>query len=255
MTTLSHAAPSTGHFTGLVRAEWTKFLGARSTCWTGVVLLLTAAVEVVFHTTQDLPVQELPTAQLALGARPMLLLMVWSAVLAALVVTGEYGTKAIRNTLLAVPRRGQLLAAKAILTVLVVGVVGLVTQLANYGIDLGRLHYQGDPFSGAVLLQLATGWIPVVLTGLLGLGLGVALRNSTAAVAAVLFLLVIAFMLQAFQLLRPVAEQLPGPLAVSAQTFPVAEAVGYSAAPITALLAWTVAATGAGYAALRGRDA
>jgi ABC-2 type transport system permease protein len=96
-------------------------------------------------------------------------------------IAGEYGTGLIQPTFLALPRRGRVLAAKALL--LTAGVVtatgpavGAVLLLA------GRPAWQ--PAFGTVLY--------LCLIALLGLGAGALLRNAAAATGLVLGLLYLA---------------------------------------------------------------
>jgi ABC-2 type transport system permease protein len=117
------------------------------------------------------------------------------AVLAVLVISGEYSTGMIRVTLIATPRRWMVLAAKAaVLTglVLAVAVVAVAGSLAA-----GRLLLAGN---GVVVAHAVTG--PVVraavgsvlylaLIGLLTLGIATIVRDSAAATGAVLGLLYI----------------------------------------------------------------
>jgi ABC-2 type transport system permease protein len=117
------------------------------------------------------------------------------AVLAVLVISGEYSTGMIRVTLTATPRRWMVLAAKAaVLTglVLAVALVAVAGSLAA-----GRLLLAGN---GVVVAHAVTG--PVVraavgsvlylaLIGLLTLGIATIVRDSAAATGAVLGLLYI----------------------------------------------------------------
>ena len=53
-------------------------------------------------------------------------------VIGALVITSEYGTRMISTSLTAMPRRGVLYAAKAIVLACVTFVVALVTSFASF---------------------------------------------------------------------------------------------------------------------------
>ena len=62
----------------------------------------------------------------------MMIAQIAAVVLGALVVTTEYGTGMIRSTFAAVPSRGRVLAAKAVVVAAVLFVVGTVTALVGY---------------------------------------------------------------------------------------------------------------------------
>jgi ABC-2 type transport system permease protein len=96
------------------------------------------------------------------------------------ILGGEYGSGLIRMTLLAVPRRGHLLAAKAAL--LTAG----VAPVAVLGVGAAVLTL---PPGGPVLRAAAESVLYLILIGLLGLGVAAAVRSSAVAVGIVLALL------------------------------------------------------------------
>jgi ABC-2 type transport system permease protein len=106
------------------------------------------------------------------------------AILAVLVMGNEYSSGMIRVTLTAVPRRGRVLAAKAVLVAAVVAVTATVAVAGS--LIVGRLllpahHLVLRPAVGSVLY--------LVLIGLLSLGAVTAVRNPAAAIGVVLALL------------------------------------------------------------------
>ena len=125
---------------GVVAAEWTKFRSLRSVLVTvGLTVVLavvfgalissgqarvypdlTAAERAVFDPTYVSLIGCFTFAQLAIGA------------LGVLSVTSEYATGTIRPTLAAVPRRGLLLAAKAVVLGVAAFVVATVAAFAAY---------------------------------------------------------------------------------------------------------------------------
>jgi ABC-2 type transport system permease protein len=121
------------------------------------------------------------------------------AVLAVLAVGSEYSTGMIRSTLVAVPRRGTVLAAKAAVLTGAVGAAATVAVLAS--LLAGRLILPGRGFTpahGVPLVTLAAGPVLRAATGsvlyltliaLLGLGIGTAARDSATAIGIVLGLL------------------------------------------------------------------
>jgi ABC-2 type transport system permease protein len=82
------------------------------------------------------------------------------AIVAVTAVSGEYSTGMIRLTLTAMPRRWQVLAAKAAVVGTATVVAGAVAVLAS--VVLGRLLLDGhgiDPAHGYVTLSLADGTV------------------------------------------------------------------------------------------------
>jgi ABC-2 type transport system permease protein len=121
------------------------------------------------------------------------------AILAVLVISGEYSTGMIRTTLAAMPRRNALLAAKATILTGVVLAAGTIAVLGC--VLVGRLILPGNGFTAAhgyPLLSLAHGptlraaagsVVYLVLIALLSLGVATAMRDSATAIGVVLGLL------------------------------------------------------------------
>jgi ABC-2 type transport system permease protein len=121
------------------------------------------------------------------------------AVLAVLVVSGEYSTGMIRTTLAAVPRRSTMLAAKA---AVVGGAVLVAATVAVLGSVLaGRFLLPGSGFTtahgypplsltdGPTLRAAGGSVLYLVLIALLSVGAASAVRDSAAAISTVLALL------------------------------------------------------------------
>jgi ABC-type transport system involved in multi-copper enzyme maturation permease subunit len=121
------------------------------------------------------------------------------AVVATLFVTGEYRRGLIRSTFAASPRRGRVLAAKA----LVVGGVVFVAGLAGAGAALvlgeHKLRANGSavyPASTAAELRAIVGTAALLaVASVLALALGAILRRSAPAVTAVILLIVLPYIL------------------------------------------------------------
>jgi ABC-2 type transport system permease protein len=121
------------------------------------------------------------------------------AVLAVLAISGEYSTGMIRTTLSAVPRRAGVLAAKAAVLTGVVLAAG--TAAVAGSLVAGRLILPGHGFTqargfpvlsvadGPVLRAAAGSVLYLALIGLLALGVAAVVRDSAAAIGAVLGLL------------------------------------------------------------------
>lgn len=185
-------------FGGLVRSEWIKFRSLRSSWYTlgaaaaaMVVLGVVIGYEVgrnpvgldVEDTVASATLQGYALAQLLIG------------VLGALFVSGEYGTGAIRSTLVAAPRRTPVLLAKfvvfgsiALVTMVVASVVAFLAGeavLSHYGTG----YSLGDPT--ALRVSIGTG-IYLTLLGLLGSTFGWIVRRTAGAISALLGLLLVA---------------------------------------------------------------
>jgi ABC-type transport system involved in multi-copper enzyme maturation permease subunit len=129
-------------------------------------------------------------------------------VVAAMFITAEYRRGLIRTTLTASPRRGRVLAAKAV----VIGSVGFVTGLVAaavaviLGVHLARSKSYVFPVSWATELRVIVGTAALVaLTAVLALAAGAVLRRSAAAVAAVIVVIVVPYIL-AFASILPVSS-------------------------------------------------
>ncbi len=254
-----------------VHAEWTKLRTVPSTRW----LLLTAIALTAGASALAAGVVKCPascgedTTKLSLTG--ILLGQAAVAVLAVLVITGEYSSGMIRITLTAVPRRATALAAKATVLTAVVLAAGAVAVLGS--VLAGRYILPGNGFTNAhgfLVLSLRDGptlraaagsVLYLVLIALLSLGLATALRDSGASIAVVLGLLYIVPVLTDLGTLDPAWEhrlQRYGPmtagLAIQAtkrlKTLPIGPWQG-----LGVLAAWAAAALLAGGLLLRLRDA
>lgn len=179
----------------VLASEWTKLRSVPSTVWS----LLTALVLVVGIGAgySMIRVTRPPADPSTFDAAGVSLTGVQLAqfaigVLGVLLMTGEYATGSIRVSLAAVPKRLDLLWGKAItfavstivLFVPAVFVAFLVGQsvLSAENLDIGL----GEP--GATR-AVAGGALFLAVVGLLGLGLGAALRNTAGAISALFGLL------------------------------------------------------------------
>jgi ABC-2 type transport system permease protein len=184
-----------------VHAEWTKLRTVRSTGWLLLTLIvLTAGIGALAAEVVKCPATcSEDTTKLSLTG--ILLGQAAVAVLAVLVMSGEYSSGMIRITLTAMPRRLTALAAKAIVLVGVVLVSGAVATAGS--VLAGRYILPGNGFTGAYhseTLSLASGptlraaggsVLYLALVALLSLGLATALRDSGASIAVLLGLLYI----------------------------------------------------------------
>jgi len=121
------------------------------------------------------------------------------AVVAAMFMTAEYRRNLIRITLAASPRRGRVLAAKAIVVAAVSFVAGLVgaavAVMAGSAITRARGYYE-FPISGSAEVRVIIGTgLLAALTAVLALAVGTMVRRSAAAVAIVIVALVLPYFL------------------------------------------------------------
>jgi ABC-2 type transport system permease protein len=202
------APPTTYKVTGVrvLRSEWVKFWSLRSswiTLGVAVFLLVLFGAVAAFTYSPDavatggppgaggsdgdsdavsLALTGVSFAQLAVG------------VLGVLLAAGEYSTGMIRSTLAAVPRRLPVLWSKAA----VIGPVALVltTVGALAAFQLGTPGLDGEQISLAlgddgVLRSLAGAGLYLGLVAVFGVGLGMLLRSSAGAIAALVGILLI----------------------------------------------------------------
>jgi ABC-2 type transport system permease protein len=184
----------------VLHAEWTKVRTVAGPGWllTGAVALMAAVGAIAANATRC------PggTCQIDPAKVSLTGIYLSQAIVAIVAVTsfsGEYSTGMIRLTLTAIPRRWQVLSAKAVVTgaaTLAAGLVGVGASLL-----LGRLLLDGHgitPAHGYVALSLGTtavlraaagSVLYLVLIALLGLGVAAAVRDSATSIGIVLGLL------------------------------------------------------------------
>ncbi len=188
-----HRAGSPG-FSRTLHAEWLKFWTVRSTRWSFVAMFALGAglTVLVCATSADWlaseGADESPGSFVTWG---MMFAQITAIVLGALTVTSEYGTGMIRATLAATPRRGAVLAAKALVLTGTLFVAGTLTATAGYlggnaflsaagvGVDLGD--------DGVVRALLGSGLYMAGL-GLFAAAVGLLVRHTAAALSLVLAL-------------------------------------------------------------------
>ena len=198
-------------WTGLLAAEWTKIRSVRSTVWSlasfmVVAVGLSTLVAFVLHHNWSQPgphpafaqVQADPTGALfglgfALGQLAL-------GVLGVLVITSEYSSGAIRSSLLAVPKRLQMLTAKAITFTLLVLVIGAVTVYAVFFISTSILSADisitlGQP---GVLRATIGAVLYLGLVGLFSMAIGGLIRHTAGAIATVIGLMLVVPIVMSF---------------------------------------------------------
>lgn len=181
--------------TNVLTSEWTKIRSLRSTYWTllaaaGLTIGISAIACAVYAAqysgikAQDRVGFNAASFSLTGGILAQLAL----AVFGVLVITGEYGSGAIRTTFSAVPQRVTVLAAKVAVFAAVTFAVAGAACFAAFFIGQAILSGKGIGVSigspNALRTVVGTSLYLTVL-GLVSLGLGTLLRKTAGAITAV----------------------------------------------------------------------
>jgi ABC-type transport system involved in multi-copper enzyme maturation permease subunit len=114
-------------------------------------------------------------------------------------ITAEYRRGMIRTTLAASPRRGRVLAAKTIVLAAVTFAVGLVAVVIVIPLGEHLLHENGNPIyplSTLTVTRIVAGTAALLaVAAVLGLAMGTVLRRSAGAVATVIAVIVLPYLL------------------------------------------------------------
>jgi ABC-type transport system involved in multi-copper enzyme maturation permease subunit len=133
-------------------------------------------------------------------------------VIGVMFITAEYRRGLIRTTLAASPRRGRVLAAKAVVLAAATFAAGLIAAVIVIPVGERLLHANGNPIPPVTMLT----WLQVVVgtaallavSAVLGLAVGTLLRRSAGAVTAVIAGIVLPYLLATVPGILPVgAEQ------------------------------------------------
>jgi ABC-2 type transport system permease protein len=209
MTTAPAAAPDTraaapparkAGFGHLLISEWTKLRSVRSTVWTlilfviiviGLTVLITSLVNSSWGTgprsgSRDAtiiadPVGVILGVGVGLGQLTI-------AVLGVMVITTEYSTGVIRASLLAVPRRVPMLAAKAVVFAILIVILAEIVCFGSFFIGAAILHthiHVSLSQPGVTRAVLGAGLYLTVL-GLFALGIGGLIRHTAGAMFTVI---------------------------------------------------------------------
>jgi len=209
MTTTSPVAPARepagpaaerhAGFAGLLRAEWTKIRSVRSTVWTLVIFVVvcigfTALITWLTEThwygpkagPRDVraisdPVSFILGTGVGLGQLAI-------GVLGVLVITSEYSTGVIRASLLAVPRRLPMLAAKAVVFAVLLIVVTEIVAFCSFFAGSAILHaHVPVSLSGSGVTRAVVGaGLYLTVLGLLALAIGTMIRHTAGAISTII---------------------------------------------------------------------
>ncbi|RBQ21697.1 ABC transporter permease [Spongiactinospora rosea] len=187
-----------------LRSEWTKLRSVRSTTWSMLtVVLMMVGFSILMSKVALATLDERPLGDpAALSMAGVQLASIVVAALGVLAISAEYRTGMIRTSLLAVPRRGRMLAAKVIVFALAVGGAMLVTSLVSFFAGQLVLGEHGVALTEGDSLRIVAGAaLYVTASGLFGLGLGTIIRHTAGGIVAIVVLLLV---------LPQLATMLPG---------------------------------------------
>ena len=195
------AAVRASTFADVVRSEWTKFRSVRSTFWAlTVTVVLGIALGAVISAAAAHGYAKLSAAQklswdpTGVSGAGMAIAQLAIAVLGVLCVSSEYSSGMIRASLIAVPRRGRVLAAKSLVFAVVTFVVGEVTTFAAFfagqALISGHAPHAalGDP---GVARAVAGGGLYLAALAVLSVAAGTLLRRPAAAIGCMVAVLLV----------------------------------------------------------------
>jgi ABC-type transport system involved in multi-copper enzyme maturation permease subunit len=250
-------------FAPVISAEWTKLRTIRSPramLIAGYIAVVGGGALLTFFINRNfssLPADS-PFEPVRSSFGGLVLGQLAMVVLGVTMIGGEYASGMIRATLAAVPERGLLLAAKAVVLAAVTLAAGLVTAFSAFFVGQAMLGKHGvgigDP---NVLRAVLGGAVYLTLIALFSLGVTTMLRRQTLALGILMpFFFLVSGILQAIPGVTKATQFLPDQagqkfLQIHHQS---KDAFGpWTGALITA--AWVALALLGGWASLRRRDA
>lgn len=189
--------------TGLLKAEWTKIRSVRSTFWSlfvlgaamiGFTVLLAGIQSSDWKTMAAADRQDLISDPVG---NTLLLGALWAtlgaSVLGVMVVATEYSTGLIRSSILATPKRGGLLRAKAIVFGTAVLVVSEIAGVISFFLARAFLHGKVamSLSDGHTLAAVAAVGPFVTVFGLLAFAIAAILRHVAGALVCSLALIML----------------------------------------------------------------
>lgn len=247
-------------YRGMLTAEWRKVTTTK-------MLWILALSSVAFSVLNVLALVLIAPSQLAatpgVGSRDLLLdpdylttviasagsASIFVLILGIVGMTGEYRHMTITSTFLASPRRGRVLAAKAVTYAVFGAAIAVVNLVVVVGVVaaalIGRDH---APLTGEAVLSVLIGAvIGLALYALLGISLGGLIRSQVVAiVVAVVWVMLIEALVSA--LLPSVGKWLPGGALNAAMNV----SLGGDLSPANLLAPWAGALVLLGYAVVLG---
>jgi ABC-2 type transport system permease protein len=192
-------AKNTPRFVDVLLSESIKLTSLRSTVslLSAIVVLGIAISSVLGVTAESAGVPSEPSVgfmldQVTIGT--VLFGQLLAGVLGVLIISGEYSSGTIQSTLLAVPGRGTVLAAKAVVLFLIVTATALVAMFGSWAVTYPMFTALGIEVglaSAGVMSALIGGSVYIGLSAVLGLGIGALLRSVAAGVATVISIILL----------------------------------------------------------------
>ncbi|GAB3596659.1 ABC transporter permease subunit [Microbacterium tumbae] len=258
----THTSPHRLTFVRALRSEAIKLATLRSTWWAiGITAVLTIGIAALIAQAMNAP----GFGGIQAVVSPIQFTMLLAGVLGAIAVTGEYSTGMIRSTLAAVPVRGLVLAAKAVVVAALLFLSSLVIFLAaalavspileakDAGLDWSDPEQTVLPILGAA--------VAMAVFALIGVAFGFMIRSGAGAIAAtvgLLFVLPIVMSMfampgEGWEWIPEITEHLP---MISAQSAILPQVGGMEAGEAYLTLAcWVAGGMLGAWAVLRTRDA
>jgi ABC-2 type transport system permease protein len=189
---------------GLLQAEWTKIRSVRSTVWSmlafvvvaiGFSALISSVISHNWNSPGNQPNHERlltdPTSVLfgaGLGLGQLAI-----CVLGVIVISSEYSTGAIRASLLAVPHRLPMLAAKAVVWTVLDFIISAITVFVTFYLTTAILRsHVSISLSGPGVTRAVIGAILyLTVLGLFALAIGGLIRHTAGAIAIVIALVIV----------------------------------------------------------------
>ena len=202
---------------GLLTSEWTKIRSVRSTVWSLLAFVVVAIgfstlVAAVVSNNWEKPGRHPEHVTLLTDPTSVIfgagfgIGQLAICVLGVIVISSEYTTGAIRSSLLAVPRRIPMLAAKAIVFALLDLVVSAITVFAVFFISTAilRSHVNVTLSQPGVTRAVIGGILYLTVLGLFALAIGGLIRHTAGAIATVIALVLV---------IPPLITLIPGTIA------------------------------------------
>jgi ABC-type transport system involved in multi-copper enzyme maturation permease subunit len=137
--------------------------------------------------------------------------MIAVVVVGVMFITAEYRRGLIRTTLTASPRRGQVLAAKAVVIGAVAFVAGVVAAIVAIPLSSAVARHNGDyilPVSALTAARLVVGTGALLASAaILALAVGATIRRSAIAVTTVILVIVLPYLISVINLLSAGGDQ------------------------------------------------
>ncbi|MFE4959270.1 ABC transporter permease [Streptomyces sp. NPDC056653] len=194
-TSAASLAEPPARFRDLIASEWIKMRSLRSTPWALAFITLFVIGSGAVATLADKAAGSEPGSFPAYDAFPStgyMTLMLVAGSMGALTVVSEYSSGLIRTTTVAVPARGAVVLAKAVVTAVLWTAVGTAASIGSFLVSQAILdgHDASVPITHSdVFRPLVASALLAPVCALVGLGLGVLLRHAAGTMLTSVFTL------------------------------------------------------------------